>query len=50
MAQRLAVIGFIIAAVVAIFAFVQQQQAVQQASAALTAQAQAQDQATSAAG
>jgi hypothetical protein len=50
MAQRLAVIGFIIAAVVAIFAFVQQRQAVQQASAALTAQANAEDQATSAAG
>ncbi|MEO8610233.1 MAG: hypothetical protein ABI690_20225 [Chloroflexota bacterium] len=50
MAQRLAIIGFIIAAVVAIFAFGQQQQAVQQAKVALSAQAAAQDQATSAAG
>jgi hypothetical protein len=41
MAQRLAVVGFIIAAIVAIFAFVQQQQATQQASAALVAQAEA---------
>jgi len=41
MVQRLAVLGFIIAAAVAIFAFVQQQNAVQQAAAAMSAQAEA---------
>lgn len=50
MAQRLAIVGFLIAAVVAIFAFTQQQQAVQQATDALAAQAQAEQQSTAAAG
>jgi hypothetical protein len=50
MAQRLAIVGFVVAAVVAIFAFVQQQQAIQKATDALSAQADAEQQSTAAAG
>ncbi len=44
MTQRLAIIGFIIAVIIAIFAFSQQQQAVDQARLALTQAAQAKEQ------
>ncbi len=43
MVQRLAVIGFIVAVIIAVFAFTQQQQAVNQAAVAQTAQARAEN-------
>lgn len=44
MSQRLPIVGFIIAVIIAIFAFSQQQQAVEQARAAMTQAAQAKEQ------